>query len=224
MGGDIGMGASLGSFGGPLGSLIGAGAGALLGGITGLFQKKKANQILGQNPYPTEAVPNEVLANQQLAQNMALEGMPSEQYSAAEKDIQRQQNAAIRSATDRRSGVQLTGAIQQQSDDATAKLNAESAAMRRQNQLNLQTVNNQVAGWRDKVWDWNQRQKYLQNYQYGQSLLGQGNANMFSGADKLLGGLTQGYASGMFTRNGRAPISGTGGPDVDLSQYGITAQ
>jgi hypothetical protein len=199
---DAGTGASIGALAGPEGALIGGVLGAGVGLVSGLFQKKKAKQVLGQNPYPTQTVPAEELANQQAAQRMADEGMPSAQYIQAQKNIQRQQAAAIADQQNRRLGGANVGAIQEQTNDATGNLDAQSAMIRRQNQLNLQTVNSGVAGYKQSAFDWNQKNRYLQNYQYSMSLLGAGNANIMSGADKLLGGLTQGYASGLFSGRG----------------------
>src|ERR1700755_2248261 len=102
---DAGKGAALGALAGPEGALIGGVVGAGYGLVSGLFQKKKGNALLKQNQYPTEAIPPAELANQQAAQNMANEGMPSAQYQAANKNIQRQQAAAIAASQDRRSGA-----------------------------------------------------------------------------------------------------------------------
>lgn len=198
----VSAGAALGSVIPGVGTVIGGAVGGVIGAGVGFFQKKKANSLLKQNPYPTQSIPVDELANQQQAERMAEEGMPSEQYQAAQKNIQRQQAAAIASQQDRRLGGATIGAIQAQADDASGNLDAQSAMMRRQNQLNLQTVNSQVAGYRDKVFDWNSKQKYLQDYQYGMSLLGAGNANIMSGSDKLLGGLTGAYANGLFSGRG----------------------
>lgn len=207
-----GTGATIGSIIPGVGTAVGAVAGGLIGGLTGLFQKKKGNQILKQNPYPTESLPPELDTNQRLAQQAATEGMPSEQYQAAERDIQRNQAASLQAATDRRSGVQSAGAIVQASNDATGNLNAKSAEMRRQNLDRLLGANKDIASYRDRLFDWNQKNKYLQNYQYGQSLVGAGNAGMFSGADKILSGLTQGYANGLFSgRSGGSTVQDTTG-------------
>lgn len=206
VGGDVGSGASTGAAIGSIipgvGTLVGGAVGGLIGLGVGLFGHKKANNILKQNPYPTYNVPNEELANQQIAQNMANEGTPSEQYENAKKNIQRQQSAAIQQSQDRRSGVQTVGAIQQGVNDAYGNLDAQSAAMRRQGQLGLINVNNQIGAYRDKAWQWNQQQRYIQQYNYGQSLLGQSNQNIVSGADKILGGVASAYNSGLFGNGG----------------------
>jgi hypothetical protein len=198
---DAGTGATIGALAGPEGALIGGALGAGVGLVSGFFQKKKANALLKQNPYPTQAIPVDELANQQQAERMADEGTPSAQYQQAQKNIQQNQAQAIASQQDRRMGGANVGAIQAQSNAASGNLDAQSALTRRQNQLNLQTVNSGVADARQKAFDWNGKGKYLQNYQYGMSLLGQGNANIVGGADKLLGSFTQGAASGLFGGN-----------------------
>lgn len=220
---DAGQGAALGSVIPGVGTLVGGLGGAALGLIGGLFQKKKGNQLLKQNPFPTEAMPPEVLANQQIAQGAAEQGMPSEQYQQAQRNIERNQAAAMNSATDRRSGVQSVGAIQQASNDATGNLDAQSAEMRRQNIGQLLNVNNQVASWKDKLFDANQRQKYIQNYNYGMGLVGQGNQNMMGGADRLLGTVAGAAASGLFGTGGASASSGRApyeSPGVGLADTG----
>ena len=223
VGSGVATGAAIGSVIPGLGTL----AGGLIGGgislVSGLFQKKKGNDILKQNPYPNESVPNEVLANQQIAQNMANEGTPSAQYQQAQKNIQRQQSAAIAQAQDRRSGVGSIGAIQQGTNDAEGGLDAQSAAARRQNQLGLINVNNQVGAYRDKAFDWNQKQKYLQNYQYGMSLIGSGNQNVMSGVDKLGGGLISAYSSGLFGGGGGGGSSSSSSSARRSSVAGVSS-
>lgn len=204
-------------------SLASQGTGGLLQGITGFFQKKQGNAILKQNPYPNMPIPAEELANQQQAQRMADEGTPSAQYLQSQKNIQRQQAAALQSSQDRRMGGALIGGIQEGTNDAMGNLDARSAAARRENQLNLQNVNNQVSGYRDKAWDWNVKNKYLQNYQLGQSLIGSGNANMYGGADKLLGAGAQAYGSGLFSGGG-SPSGGNSGSSAGSSIGSLVGQ
>lgn len=205
-------GAALGSVVPGVGTLVGAAAGGLIGAGIGFFQKKKGNALLKNNPYPNMPVPNEVLANQQAAERAADEGTPSAQYEQAKKNIQQQQATAISASQDRRLGGATIGAIQEGTNNATGQLDAQSAANRRANQLNLQTVNNQVASYRDKAFDWNQKNKYLQNYQMANSLIGVGNQNMLAGADKLLGGIAGGYANGLFSgRSGGSMPTGNAG-------------
>lgn len=190
-------------------------AGGLIGGgislVSGLIQKKKANRLLAQNPFPIEGMPNEVLANQQIAQGAATQGLPSEEYAQAQKNIQRNQAAQLATVQTSPGGaVRNIGAIQQNSNDANANLTAQSAAMRQQNIAQLLGVNNQVASWRDKLFDWNSKTKYAQNYNYGMGLLGQGNANVMAGIDKGLGTLTGAGASGLLGGGGASGSSSAG--------------
>lgn len=188
---------------------IGAGATGLLSGITGFFQKKQGNKLLGQNPFPTEGMPSEVLANQQIAQGEATQGLPSEQYQQAQKNIQRNQAAAMSSAATSPGGaVRNLGAIQEMSNNATGQLDAANAEARRQNTGQLMNVNNQVASWKDKLFDWNQRAKYEQNRQYAMSLIGAGNANMIAGADKLASGLIGAGTGGALSGGGSKSTAG----------------
>ena len=210
--GGAGTGASIGSVIPGVGTAIGGIVGGALGIASGLFGKKKANKILAQNPYPTQEMPSEITENQQIARGAATQGMPSEQYEAAQKNIQRNQAAAVSAAQDRRSGVQSIGAIQQASDDATNQLNAQSAEMRRQNRAELYSANQTAASWKDKLFDWNQRQKYIQNYNYGMGLLGQSNQNIMSGADRLLGTAVGAGASGLFGGRGNSPAAASAAP------------
>lgn len=205
---DAATGAAIGSVIPGVGTLIGGVGGAAVGLVSGLFGKKKAKGILAQNPYPNEGMPSEIQANQQIAQGAANEGMPSEQYQEAQKNIQRNQNAAVSAASTAPGGaVRNIGAIQQASNDATGQLNAQSAEMRRQNRGELYAANNTAASWKDKLFDWNSRQKYIQNYNYGMGLLGQSNQNIMGGVDKLLGTASGAAASGLFGSGSRGSTS-----------------
>lgn len=210
-----GIGATVGSIIPGVGTVLGGAAGGLIGGITGFFQKKKGNQLLKDNPRPTEQIPQEVLANADEAKSMALTGMPSEQYAQAQKNIQRQQANAIASSDDRRGGLANIPAITQQGTDAQAALDAQNGQMRNANRLNLQSVNNNVASWKDRLFDYNEKQKYDQNRQYALSLIGAGNQNLYSGIDKLAGGLVSYAGQGGF--NGRG---GDGGAQQSYTQQG----
>lgn len=183
---------------------IGSGLTGIISGIVGIGQKKKGNAILAANPRPVEGLPEELSYNEEQAKGMAQNGLPSEQYQQAKKNIQNSQAAAIASATDRRSGNASIGAIQQGTDNAYGGLDVANAEARRQNQLNLQTVNNQVGSFKDKLFDWNQRQKYIENYNMGNALVGQGNANLIKGIDKFASGVIGAGAGGLLGGGGGA--------------------
>lgn len=180
------------------GTLVGGIVGAGVGLITGNSQKNKAKALLGQGR-PTQQVPLAVRENQDIARNQALQGLPSQQYEQAMKNIQRQTNQAIASSQDRRAGIGLIGSIQQRQNDAVGQLDAQSAAARQQNIKQLLGVNNTVGGYQNQAFDWNQKQKYQQNYNYGMQLLGAGNQNIVGGIDKGVAGLMRsGAFNGLF--------------------------
>lgn len=169
-------------------SLIGqkaAQTGQLIGGgiklLAGAKQKKEANKLLSGLKYPDEEIPTEIT-------NAAATGLPSEQYNLAMKNIQRQQLVALRGAQDRRGGLAAISGIQQGTNDATLKLDSENAQVRQQNQFRL-------AGWKDKIWQHNIRDKYNRDYGYAMQLKAAGNTNLYGGVDQMVGGVIGGAGS-----------------------------
>lgn len=214
-GGGGGQGGS-GLFGQVTQSMANIGSG-LLGGAVGYFQRRAAKKALSKLQRPEYEIPNEILENQKRAQMAANEGLPSAQYNQAMQNIQRQQNRALTSASDRRGGLMALPGLQQQANDSLLNLDVKNAEQRLKNQQQLYGINSQVAGYKDKQWDINKMQPYQRDYTYNMQLLGQGNQNMFAGADKLLGGLAlagssgSNFGSGLFgsgSGNGRRMTAG----------------
>lgn len=166
---------------------------SFISGITGIFQRAKGRKLLRGLSYPVEQMPEEITQNQKMAQQMASTGMPSEQYSQAMRNIQRQQMNAIRAAGDRRGALGAIANIQQGTNDATLNLDAQNAAMKQANQKTLMNVNNTVANWKSDLYDKNIRQKYMRDYNYAQSLIGAGNQNFTNGVGDLA------TSAGLFT-------------------------
>lgn len=171
-------------------------ASGLLSGVTGFFQRRQAKKALSKLIRPQYEIPNEILENQKKAEMAANEGLPSAQYNQAMQNIQRQQNRALTAASDRRGGLMALPGLQQQANDTQLNLDVKNAEQRLKNQQQLYGINSQVAGYRDKAWNINKMQPYERDYQYNMGLLGAGNQNLLSGADKLLGG------SGLLLSNG----------------------
>jgi hypothetical protein len=149
--------------------------------------------------------------------------MPSEQYNNAMKNIQRQQLLALRRAGDLGGGKALAvlGGINAQGNDAVGNLDARDAAMRVNNEGQLINVNNQVAGWKSRLFDQNIRQKWLRTYQQKMGELGSGNQNIVGGLDKIAaGGIEYGAGGGFGRRGGRAGAPGTTGYDPAWDNYG----
>jgi|SRR6478735_263848 len=164
-------------------------AGGLVSGVTGFFQRRKAKRELSKLQRPEYAIPNEIMQNQKMAQLAASEGLPSQQYNNAMKNIQRSQANALSGAIDRRSALMALPKLQQQANDAYGKLDVADANARMNNQRQLYGINSQVAGYRDKAFDINQMQPYQEKKNYYNSLLGAGNQNLMSGIDKAASGV-----------------------------------
>lgn len=184
-------------------SLVGGVAqlgGALIKGIAGSKQKHEGNFMLRNLQYPTEQLPSEITQNQVAAQQQAATGLPSEQYAQAMKNIQQSQLLALQSAHNRRAGIGAIPGIQQGTNDATLNLNAKDASMLLANKQNLQNVNNQVAGWKSRLFNSNVRGKYNQDRGYALDLMGAGNTNLYAGLDQGVAGLGM-IGKGLFGKN-----------------------
>ena len=164
---------------------------------SGIKQKQQAKKLAAANQYSSMGIPREELQNQQIAQNQALQGLPSQQYQQSMQNIQRQQQMALRGAQDRRSGIGLVGSIQQAGNDAQGNLDAQNANARLNNQRQLMGVNNQVAAYRSQDYRQNEENR-LRNYDYSQQLLGAGNANIIGAVDSGLAGITSMAGRGLF--------------------------
>lgn len=158
-------------------SLI-AGGTQLLGGlVSGLFgggQKREARRIMRKNIRPEYTIPQEVV-------NAAATGLPSEQYNQAMQNIKRQQSFAISKAQDRRGGLGSLAGIQANTNDAMLGLDVANADARMRNRQIL-------AQYRDKAFDWNKRQKFIEQQNYAMALMGAGNANISNAIDQGIAG------------------------------------
>lgn len=159
----------------------------LISGISGLFQKARANQLEKQNVRPVYNIPQEIAANQQIAQQQATQGMPQAQYQRGLQNINRNATNALSAAQDRQGGLSSIGAIQQGANDATLNLTAQDAQQRVANIRNLMSQNQVMAQYRDKAWGWNNQAKYQENAAAIRALRGAGNANINAGLNGILG-------------------------------------
>ena len=111
-------------------ALIGGGAqlaGGLISGIIGKGQRNQGRKIVNGLQYPDESVPGEVIQNQNLAQQQAATGLPSEQYDQAMKNIQSNQLSSLQSANSRRGGLGVISGLNQNADNATLNLDTADA-------------------------------------------------------------------------------------------------
>ncbi len=172
----------------------------IISGIAGIGQTHKANKLLKGLTYPIESLPAEITQNQTLASEQANQGLPSQQYQMAMRNIQRQQLGALRGAQDRRGGLAALSSINQGTNDATLNLDALNAQARQQAQQRLMNVNSQTANWKSQLFQKNVRDKYNRDYDYAMRLKGMGQQNLYGGIDKAVSGgaslLMGGFGSG----------------------------
>lgn len=190
-------------------AIIGAVVGVLgtgYGIYSGARQQAKAKKELARlnATQPIETLPTEIKQNQELASLRSKTGLPSEQYSMAMKNIQRQQAKTLRGATDRRMGLNLLASVDDNAQRAQGDLDVQNAIAREKNEKVLMDTNSQVANWKKGIYDRNIRQVWDRNYDYNMGLLGAGNqnvANSIAGGISSLGSLASAAASNRDTNN-----------------------
>lgn len=151
-------------------------------------QKRQAKELEKNNVRPSEDIPEGVKKAMQIAENASLQGIPDAQKAQIQQQIDRGAVGAMKVATDRKGGVDAAGAVQQGVNDAQLKLGADDAASRVANIHNLQSQSNMLGQWQDKVWDYNNRQKYEENAAAIRALNGASQENSNEGLDSLLSG------------------------------------
>lgn len=149
----------------------------------GIFQAIKGAKKLKDTERPPYEIPKEILQNLNAAERMALEGMPDAQKQAYLQNLQRSSQLALRGLSDRRAGVGAIANVQSQLDMGAMSLLGMDAAQRQQNRLNAMGARTQMAQYRDKAFELNQLQPFLDDRAEGQALIGGGVQNIFGGID-----------------------------------------
>lgn len=181
--------------GGPFGAALGAGIGKAIGGLQ---EDSEANALSAQNPRPVDAPENELLQNEAEANQRAEQGMGAQQYSNSENDIQRNQNFALRAGTQRNGGLATINGIAATSNDATNRLNQQDEADRMKNQDMAYQIRSALARRRQQAFDWNDKQKFLENASAIRALKAASAQNMFGAATTIAGaGIQQPTPNGM---------------------------
>ncbi len=155
-----------------------AGGSAIIKGVTGAIQNGKANSIDANNPFPTKSVDPAYQQNVRQAEQMAQTGIPQQQYNNQLQGIDRNQAGGLASLTRTGNNAGGIASIVRTGNDATGNLNAQDAMARNRNLMQLLQERRQLAGQRDKAWDWNYQQKYLGNLAKSNALRGASNYNV----------------------------------------------
>lgn len=203
----------------PIFALLQGGAAAAQG-IAGLFQGIKARKLAKQNIRPTYQIPDEIKANLRLAKTRANQGLDPAAYGNALNNIWRNRNASVASLQDRRSALAGIGTANALSNDATLKLDIADAAAKRDNERMLMAQNQTMAGYKDKSWDWNERQRFEENADAIRALRGASQRNVMGALNNIGGAAATAAYGGLFDKMPQGagafkPASTVGGVDIN---------
>lgn len=197
------------------------GVSGLLSMFHGFGQTHQAKNMIRNNPFPNMGTPQAILNNQKLAEQQANQGLPSEQYNLAKENIMGSQASAIKMAQDRGDALGAISSVQNNTNNALGNLAVANANARIQNRIRLMNQNNVTGGYQQQAWDWNKRQRYMQNAAAATALMGAGRQNIWGGIDKVLGGATN-AASGLMGGGdgmGGGKINGNAGANGNPTYY-----
>ena len=190
--------------------MAGAAAAEAIGGLVnlgvGIAQRKEGKKLL--KGLGEEQVPQEFIENQRLAKARAGEGLPSDQYNQAMRNIQRQQLMALRGGHDRRGGLGILPQIQQGTNDATLNLDVANANKKLENERYSMGINSQVGQFKNNI--------FRRKQDYAMQLKGTGGMNAVAGADKIGAGIGYGISGGLFGGGGGRTSTST--PNFTMSQ------
>lgn len=165
---------------------IGAGA-QIAGNVAKLplaiYQLVKAAQLRRQRPEYN--IPKEVMENQNIARNMAMQGLPAAQYNRAQANIDRNTAFGLRQSNSRRGGLVGLAGQEQAANDAYNNLDVADANARRQNQQVLMGQNQNVAQYRDKQFQLNELEPWQIDMQAAAANEGAGINNLFNMFNKV---------------------------------------
>lgn len=184
--------------GGNLGGWIGL-ASSAIGLVSGLFRGRQARRMEKENPYPTAEVDPLLAENRAIAQQMAQGGLPRAQYNLALQNNQRNLAGALRAA--QTSGRVNVASILNQANQATLQLDAADAAARMQNQRLAMQQNSALAAENQRVWSWNEAQRYQELAGRIAQLRTAGQQDLWGGIGMLGQLAASGVFNGMFGGN-----------------------
>lgn len=162
----------------PLPLLALAAAPSVIKGVAGIADIIKGNKRAKGNKFPIEQVNAQLQQNAAIAQNMARTGLPQQQYNNSYNNIMRNQAGALSSFARNPRGNNLASLLRA-SNDATMGLDAADSSARMNNQRFSLGQNQVLANEQNRVWDWNNRQRYIQQAQSIAQQIGAGKQNAF---------------------------------------------
>ena len=148
----------------------------------GAFQKQKAKKILADLERPEYEIPEEILQNVSVAERIALEGLPAQEKQAFVENVQRATQTGGQLLQERGLGVAGVTALAQQEQDAYKQLLGADVAAKREGQAAAAGARSSLAAFREREFQVNLFEPYMQTYLEAQALLGTGEQNIQMGA------------------------------------------
>lgn len=189
----------------------GLGAASLLYGVgKSISQSHQANMIDKGNQRPAYQIPDEYKQNLAIAKQMATIGIPQQAYNNQQNAISRNQAGAVSALGNSANPGAGLSSIVRAGNDATGNLNAQDAQARLMGKRGVMAANSAIAGQKLAAQQYNQFDRYSENFNRAQALRGAANTNLnngLNGAAQLAGGL---YGMGQQGNLGfGAPSQGT---------------
>lgn len=156
---------------------------------TGIYQAIRSSQIEANRP--KYEIPDEIKQNLTQAQLNAIEGMPEDVRNRYIDQLTRTMATGLQALGDRRGGIAGVAGLARTATDANRDLAAMDAQQRQQQEANLMNARQTMANYKDKAFDWNEKQKYLEEAQAKQALSGAAIQNITGSANNVMGGLMQ---------------------------------
>jgi len=178
----------------------------------GIYQAVKGFNLANQDR-PQYSIPQEILDNLTDAEVQALRGMPAEQKQQFIDNIMRSQQASMQALADRKSGLSGIGTINQNAMDSYRKMLSMDAQQRQKNEQALISQRDVVADYRDKVFQQNEMNPFLEDMQAAEALKGSGFRN-------IMGGVSSGAKMGIDAMKYNQYMKGINNqPSVDTGIY-----
>ena len=158
--------------------------GALIAGTqaaVGIGQAVAGYSKLKNLTRPEYQIPSEIEQNMSEAELMSYYGMPDAQKQSYMQNIQRSGQQALSGTADRKGGLGMVSAIQQNQQDSYSNLLSADVQQRMQNIQNAQNMRSVMADYKDKAFQMNEMQPYQQDYAEAQGLIGAGMQNFMGG-------------------------------------------
>jgi hypothetical protein len=147
----------------------------------GIGQSISGYQKLKNLTRPEYQIPAEIEQNMSEAELMSYYGMPDAQKQSYMQNIQRAGQQALSGIADRKGGLGMVSAVQQQQQDSYMNLLSADVQQRMQNIQAAQQARQVMAQYKDKAFQMNEMEPYTQDYNEAQAQIGAGMQNIMGG-------------------------------------------